>query len=189
MPVPSFELVHNALQRAQSLSDTAECHGTLCGILCTGNGSLCDEWINQILEEQDEDNALVRECRTVLQALHDETQRVLAGPDLEFTPLLPTDDEPLITRVDALGLWCQGFLYGLSLGEVGSVDQLPPDVSEVINDFTEISRVGVSDEARQEEDEAAFTELLEYVRVGAQLVHDELNPVTPSQFRAPPGLH
>ena len=38
--------------------------------------------------------------------------------DVEFELMLPDDDESLEARVEALGTWCQGFVYGLAAGGV-----------------------------------------------------------------------
>lgn len=80
-------------------------------------------------------------------------------------------------------------MYGLGLAEVESFDRLPPDVAEVLRDFADIGRGGLGLGDNAEEDEQAFMELSEYLRVGTQLVHDELNPPRAAQFSAPPGVH
>ena len=87
--------------------------------------------------------------------------------------MLPDDDEPLESRVEALGTWCQGFVYGLSLGGMKEDTGLPDDSKELIKDILEISRAGyvADDEAEAgldasmdgegEEDEVAFMEVCE----------------------------
>ena len=95
----------------------------------------------------------------------------------------------LADRVEAMSGWCDGFMYGLGLAEVASFDKLPPDVAEVLRDFADIGRGGLALGENAEEDEEAFMELSEYLRVGTQLVHDELNAGRGVPFRAPPGLH
>jgi len=47
-------------------------------------------------------------------------------------------------------------------------------VGEVVRDFDELTRVGVGAGESEEENESAYTELVEFVRVGAQLVFEEL---------------
>jgi uncharacterized protein YgfB (UPF0149 family) len=50
-------------------------------------------------------------------------------------------------------------------------------VGEVVRDLSEITRVGIDEDDSGESNESAFTELVEFVRVGVQLVFAELEPV------------
>ncbi len=84
---------------------------------------------------------------------------------MEFAPLLPDDDEPLAERATALAQWCQGFLYGLGTGRLNSIDELPGEVGEIVHDLTEISRATPGEEDPTEDDEQAYAELVEFVRV------------------------
>lgn len=100
---------------------------------------------------------------------------------MEFAPLLPRDAEPIDARAEALGLWCQGFLYGLGASSLTDATKLPGEVGEVVRDLSEITRVGVDSADSLESSEGAYAELVEFVRVGVQLVFDELGPL-----RVPP---
>ena len=100
--------------------------------------------------------------------------------------MLPDDDEPLEERVEALGIWCQGFVYGLAAGGIQEGADLPEDSDEIIKDILEISRAGyaIDDDAVvdiNEDDEEAFMEVCEYVRMGVLLVYEELQPLQSSQ--------
>ena len=51
------------------------------------------------------------------------------------------------------------------------------DVTEVLSDLTHIGRASVElDGDGNESEEEAYAEVVEYVRVGVQLIHDELIP-------------
>lgn len=189
MTLPTFDDTENTLRRANVLADAPEVHGSLSGLLCAGKSTVRNDWIDQTLAEVDPANANVRECRRLLEQLWSETADALRGETLTFQPLLPDDDEDLRIRVDALLEWIRGFMLGIGLAEVEDFDKLPPDVSEVLKDFADISRGDLALGDDREEDENAYMELSEYARVGAQLVHDELNPVRPTHHVAPPGLH
>lgn len=186
----TFSKLNKALRRAESGSEAAECHGTLCGILSSGRDGLEERWIEVALGDVVAGSAPVADCRAMLESLHKQTRAQLVATEFGFMPLLPDDDAPLEERVNALGAWCQGFLFGLGLAEVGEPKDLPNDVREVVEDFAEIARAGLApdDDTTDGGDEEAYAELVEYLRVGAQLVHDELNPAGTS-FRAPPGIH
>ena len=98
----------------------------------------------------------------------------LYSSDMSFAPLIPDDSEELATRLRGLSEWCAGFLsgFGAALGgaEEGpaGVDALHVDVQEILRDFASISSL---DEEVQgdEQDEGAFMEIYEYVRVAAVL--------------------
>jgi len=98
-----------------------------------------------------------------------------------FTPLLPEDAQPIDARAAALGQWCQGFLYGLGASALSDARELRGDVGEVVRDLTEITHVGVDARDSLESNEGAYAELVEFVRVGVQLLFDELE-----SLRAPP---
>jgi uncharacterized protein YgfB (UPF0149 family) len=102
------------------------------------------------------------------------TAAALIQPDMEFELLLPGDEQPIEVRTTALAQWCQGFLYGLGAGGITDVTDLPGDAGEVVRDFAEISRAGVDATQEEESNEAAYAELVEFVRVGVQLLFEEL---------------
>lgn len=188
MTLPTFEETDAALRRARVLVDAAECHGALAGLLSGGKPTLKQRWLEQTLEDTDPADAGVRDCRRLLEQLWNETQEALAGQEFSFEPLLPSSEAGLGDRVEALSGWCDGFMYGLGLAEIESFDRLPPDVAEVLRDFADIGRGGLALGNDAEEDEQAYAELSEYLRVGTQLVHDELNPPQ-KMHRAPPNVH
>ncbi|MBV8975363.1 MAG: UPF0149 family protein, partial [Sinobacteraceae bacterium] len=85
--------------------------------------------------------------------------------------------------------WCQGFLYGLGAGAITDATVLPGDVGEIVRDLTEISRAGVDASQEAESNEAAYTELVEFVRVGVQLLFEELAALRYPPAPAPAPLH
>ena len=98
----------------------------------------------------------------------------LRGDEMEFQLLLPDDDALLVERAMALSQWCQGFLYGFGTGGAVPREQLSGEVEEVLRDLTHISQASVETGAEAEEEEQAYAEIVEYVRAGVQLIHDEL---------------
>ena len=53
-------------------------------------------------------------------------------------------------------------------------DRIAPVEEEVLRDLTHISQAAVETGADAEEEEQAYAEIVEYVRAGVQLIHDEL---------------
>jgi len=173
-----FTDLTETLARAGAVSGAAECHGTVCGALSAGmDGD--DAWLAHLMDEASGTDAALKTCRRELLALRDMSRRLLQAGTLEFTPLLPDDETGLAERTAALGEWCQGFLYGLGLaGEQLKLDALADEAGEVLRDMGQIAQAGFEGDADSDEDEAAYTEIVEYVRVGVQLLYEELQPAS-----------
>jgi uncharacterized protein len=169
--------IQHLLKQARALADAAEAHGTLAGCLCATVDYGFEDWLAEILPE----GRAGPETTEALRQLFEVTAEALGEAQMEFAPLLPQDAEPIDTRATALGLWCQGFLYGLGTSSINDASQLPGEVGEVVRDLSEITRVGVDAGDSAESNEGAYAELVEFVRVGVQLLFDELAPL-----RAPP---
>lgn len=172
----TFAEVTNVLEAAGAEVPTAESHGCLCGALCTFENYPMARWLEEILPDTAISSALNAAANEhdALGSLYADTVRALRGDEMEFTPLLPDDDTPIKNRADALAKWCQGFLYGLGTGSRLPQNRLPGNVDEVLRDFTELSRAEGAEGDGTEEEEQAYSELIEYLRVSVQLVHDEL---------------
>jgi uncharacterized protein len=180
---PDYLELDQILGRAEAAAGAAEVHGLLCGLLCAAGRLDADHWSGQVFTDLDPNNVAVRQGLAAVQSLAEWTVEALNDPVLGMDLLLPAEGAPLFERTAALGEWCQGYLLGLAAGGVGQDSQLPEDVGELIRDFTEISRAGFEVDEGDEDDEVAFTDVVEYVRVGVLLINDELQPL-----KAPPRL-
>jgi hypothetical protein len=58
---------------------------------------------------------------------------------------------------------------------------LPEEVVELLDDLGQIARVDFELDDPNEEDQVAFEEVVEYIRVGTLLIHEELQPAVPPQ--------
>jgi yecA family protein len=157
----------------------AESHGTLCGLLCTASDDLPESWIhNTLAEGVDEGAEFDPTAIATLGDLYEETRTSLAGDAMAFRPFLPGEDVDIGLRAEAVGRWCQGFLYGMAVRGLKEMTDLPDEVREILEDFSEISRAIHESGDEDEQAEFALFELVEYVRVGVQLIFDLLNPPT-----------
>jgi uncharacterized protein YgfB (UPF0149 family) len=183
---PPFDELQRVLAQSHALTDAAEAHGTLVGSLCSMDCSL-DDWLAEILPEGRADERFAESFR----AIFDSTCGTLGGESLSFQPLLPSDDAPIGDRTSALGEWCQGFLYGLGTGSgLPDAPGLAGEAAEVVRDMTEITHVDVDPSDDPETNEAAYAELVEFVRVGVQLLYEHLQPLrAPLPTGAPETLH
>jgi uncharacterized protein YgfB (UPF0149 family) len=58
-----------------------------------------------------------------------------------------------------------------------------------VHDLTEIGRATPGEEDPTEDDEQAYAELVEYVRVSVQLIYDDLEPLRAAVRPASPHIH
>ncbi len=165
---PSYQAVEDVISNSEAEIGAAEAHGMLTGMLCV-NGTLDrEQWLSEVFGEG-RDDLSIGELAT-MNELGEETQRLLDAVDFSFELFLPDDEAPLSERALALSAWCQGFLYGV--GYAGGGRDWPGDSAEILRDLAEISQLDTH--ASGEEDEAAFSEISEFVRVGVQLIRGEL---------------
>lgn len=183
---PPFDELQRVLTLSHALTDAAEAHGTLVGSLCSMRCSL-DDWLAEILP----DGRIDAHSAHSLRAIFDTTFGALGDGSLSFEPLLPGDDVSIVDRTSALGEWCQGFLYGLGAGaSMPEAASMQGEAAEVLRDMTEITHVDVDPEDDMETNEAAYAELVEFVRVGVQLLYEHLQPLRePVVTHKPEVLH
>ena len=187
---PDIPQLEDLLFNVDAAMGATESHGALCGMLCAQGATEASQWMLYVLGEHEETSKLLQQTGKKLLQIHQISVEQMNDTDAEFELMLPDDDESLEMRVEALGTWCQGFVYGLSVGGIKEDTVLPEDSKELIRDILEISRAGyvadneaelATEEEDTEEDEVAFMEVSEYVRMGILLIYEELQPLQSSQ--------
>jgi uncharacterized protein YgfB (UPF0149 family) len=170
----SYHSVDDVLLTNEASVGAAEAHGILAGLLCSEASVDVEQWLSLLFDETEGGDLieLSESEQATLHELYDETVRLMGAVDFSFQLFLPDDDAPLSERAEALSDWCQGFLYGV--GQAGDGSDWPDDCAEVLRDLADISRLDSN--ASGEEDEAAYTEISEFVRVAVQLVRGDLRP-------------
>jgi yecA family protein len=180
----TFDELDGALRRCGANWDAAQSHGLLTGRLATGGVPAAPDWLLQVLDGTDASNALRAECQRMLDSLYQSTYWQLSDRLSQFEPVLPDDENDLGLRTEALGHWCEGFLHGLvAAGHSDALrDRLAAEpVSDIIRDLLQITRAGLDEESDEEDNESAYVELVEYVRVAAQLCYEELADIRNSK--------
>ncbi len=171
--MPPYERFDQLLTSIELDVGGSEMHGVICGLLCAGHSDAHVTWFEELFENRSSDDLLVREARQLLGQLYQVTRNQLRGDDLGFMLYLPNDHCLLPERARRLTDWCQGFLYGLGLAGI-SENQFPGDTQEAIGDITEIARLDHEHIDSEEEAEAAFIEVEEFLRVAVLLIWEEL---------------
>ena len=172
-----------ALRRCGSTWNAGQTHGLLCSRLALAGAEGASRWLAQVLADTDPENTLCTECQAMLEALCTSTWQQLSERQSDFMLLLPDDDDSAQVRTEAMGQWCEGFLHGLVSEAHGDElrERLASDpLSDIIKDLLEITRASVGEEADEQATDNAFAELVEYLRVAAQLTYEEL-----AEFREP----
>ncbi len=175
-----------ALRRCGSTWNAGQTHGLLCSRLALAGAEGASRWLAQVLADTDPENTLCTECQAMLEALCTSTWQQLSERQSDFMLLLPDDDDSAQVRTEAMGQWCEGFLHGLVSEAHGDElrERLASDpLSDIIKDLLEITRASVGEEADEQATDNAFAELVEYLRVAAQLTYEEL-----AEFREPSSI-
>jgi yecA family protein len=170
MQNPSYHVVDTIVYNHGDTVSAAEGHGMLAGMLCVNSEIDSKDWLSQVFGEALDE--LSDGDDETMNALYVETHRLMDAVDFSFELFLPDDEVSLSERAHALSEWCQGFLYGI--GVTGSQHAWPDDCTEVLRDLTDISQL--DENAAGEEDEVAFAEIREFVRVGVQIIRGDRQP-------------
>jgi uncharacterized protein YgfB (UPF0149 family) len=178
---PDYHEIQAVLGDAEGGPASAEAHGTLCGLMSVAGDDLPGAWIENTVADSGEQVSAA--AADALSGLHAWTREVIEGDQMAFALLLPGDDTGLDLRTEALARWVQGFLYGLAVRGLRETESLPEPIGELVADFSQIGMASYDGGDDDEEAEAAFAELVEFVRVGVQFIFDELNP--PAKDPAP----
>ena len=175
-----YEELEAALRRCASTWEVAQVHGLLCSRLATAGAAAGGDWILQVLDGVDADNDSRAECEALLDSLFGSSYQQLSERQSEFSLMLPDTFAPATLRALALGQWCEGFLHGLVSGQRNDLIRTKlasEPLAELIGDLLQISRAATDNDDGDEAIEAAYAELVEYVRVAAQLAYEELADV------------
>lgn len=174
----SYPQISDALQRLEIVADAAECHGAISAVVClTGDSGLLawmDSHFPEIKRAIADGNALAVEAKQQLSDLYVHVVKQLQGAEFDYEILMPEEDESIDTRTRSLAHWCQGFLLGLHYGGVTDIDKFSGDLAEILQDVIEISQISDVVLESSEEEEQSYTELVEYLRVGAILFFETL---------------
>lgn len=144
-----------------------ELHGALAGWIA-GGGQINRRWVADVLA----DPALADVAEgSALEALGKATFAQMQDSSLGFELLMPDEDASLEIRSGALFDWCRHFLGAFGLA-AGAQPKLSADGEEALEDLAQLATATAEPEG-DEEDEAAFTEIEEFVRVAALLLHGD----------------
>jgi uncharacterized protein YgfB (UPF0149 family) len=171
--LPDFEHTLAIAQGNLEVSELAECHGIACGLLCRRADATTDAFLD-LLDVLELIKAPGAGLRMSLEELLNATRAQLEDGDMSLALWLPADEETLEDRTMAMAQWCSGFLAGLGSGGDDTLKAMTDEGNEALSDLQQISTADVTDTTESEEDENAFAEIIEYIRVAVLIIREDL---------------
>lgn len=190
--LPSYDELNQLLLKTEFKFNPSQLHGLACGLLC-GKQLTEKTWedlIKSFFPQVEKTNAQETASHLLFKNLYEITKLQLEDYLFEFDLVLPDDEQKLELRAEALTLWCQGFLTGLKLAEIPIEGHKQAEVKEAIGDLVEIAKMNYENVVDSDEDEAAYIELVEFVRMAIILVYqNEKEMMTANQVNSNQSLH
>ncbi|MEI5639338.1 MULTISPECIES: UPF0149 family protein [unclassified Pseudoalteromonas] len=154
----------------------AEVHGTISGLLACGLNIEDAEYLGLLSDVFNDGQAFPSAIKSMCIDLYKQVAEHFNDGEFQFELFLPPEDESLHDQANALISWVAGFLLGFGLKQK-DYGKLSADVKEVINDFSEITKLDTTFDD-SEEDKEALHEVIEYVRVSVLLCFAEMGKDT-----------
>jgi len=166
----------------------SELHGVLTGLVCSGFEFEDQSYLVMINDLFNNGDGLTKAVKLLVKQIFSELWSEILDDTYSFQLMLPDDDDSIVERGHALGVWVQGFNLGFGLQQKDS-PVVSTEVKEVLTDFAEIANL--SDEMEEDEDtEQAYFEISEYVRISALLCFTELGaPPSNTQDKQEQTIH
>lgn len=171
----AYDEATHLLREAGISTGAAEAHGIITGVLCAPDSARV-AWQTLIVgHEAGGNRETTAELSDLLAAMYRSALAHLNGVECAFTPMLPGDEHSLAKQIEGLTDWCRGYLLGLHAGGVRDTQALSGDAREIVRDITRISEAEMDTALAGDEEEQALIEIVEYLRIGVQLVFEELH--------------
>ena len=168
----TYNTVQSALKRLDCAISPAEVHGLICGMLAVNTAVEAQSCFQELWDN----SATHPQSLSVLQQLFSQSLQQLNDSNLHFDLLLPDDEMGLAKRLFSMQEWGQGLLYGAAVAGLNNSQKLPQDSHEFLHDTSKIVASGELDLEEDETAEQAYSELVEYLRIGTLLLSEELQP-------------
>ena len=168
------EEIADLIGRCKLATTVSEFHGSLVGYLSAGGQFIHGSVLDALQLEADP--APTTDEQNRLKDLRDQTEEWLADPELTFSPWLADEEAPIAERAETLVEWIRGFLGGLGLGGSPETNQsMSDEAREVLKDMATIATTEFEFDTDDDVNDENLTEIEEFVRAGAMLLHAELS--------------
>jgi uncharacterized protein YgfB (UPF0149 family) len=171
------EDIAELIGRCKLAMSVSEFHGALVGYISAGGRFPHGSVLSAL--ELEPDPAPTADEQAMLTRLRHQTEEWLADPDLTFSPWLPDDDAPIAERAEGLSEWSEGFLGGFGLGGSAEANKsMSEEARELLKDLAGIATTEFEFDQDEDVNDENLTEIEEYVRTGALLLHAEFSRVS-----------
>ena len=166
---------HQQLMRVLGEHDftatASELHGLLSGLIAGGMFKGSDDYLEHMSELFNNGLTIKGSLKSAASEVVEQIFSQLESEDMSFELMLMDEDEILSEQAEELINWVQYFLVGFGFNK-RDLTKASNDIREVIEDFTNITRMDAEIEDSNES-QADFYEVIEFIRVSAVLVHQE----------------
>jgi uncharacterized protein len=154
------------LDQASVMASAAEVHGLLTGLISAGVEPDAQQLLPALHDFLNDGQAFPLEVKQQVMQLVDSTAKELAQNDFSFSMLLPSDDDSLPERLDAMVEWTQAFLVGFAVQQT-DLSLVSNDVREALDQLSEVTRIDIhtTDDGSVEENDEAYFLVLEHIRI------------------------
>lgn len=142
---------------------SSQLHGVMCGYLCAGAGQLGEAYLRTLtINKRGED---ARVAAQALFNLYTISQHQMDEDHFKFMLLLPDDDQALSIRAQAFSEWCNGFTQTMLLAGIQPAQLFDEEAQDAFVHLEEFAQLDYESLQVSEDDEKAFMEVTEYVRM------------------------
>jgi len=154
------------LDQAYVMASAAEVHGLITGLLSAGVEPDAQQLLPVLHDFLNDGQALPVDIKQHVVSMIESTAKELAKNDFSFSMLLPSDDDSLAERLDAMVEWTQAFLVGFAVQQT-DLSLVSADVREALDQLTEVTRIDIhtTDDGSAEENDEAYFLVLEHIRI------------------------
>ncbi|HCU67300.1 MAG TPA: YecA family protein [Rheinheimera sp.] len=154
------------LDQHSVMASAAEVQGLIAGMLSAGIPADAGTILPVLYDFLNDGQALNTHLKGLIEQLIAETAKQLAEEDYSLQLLLPSDDDAMAERLEAMIEWAQAFLVGFAIQQT-DLSLVSPDVREAIDQLTEVTRIDIytEDDASDAENEESYFLVLEHMRL------------------------
>lgn len=170
--LPQFDDFADLLLQAKSLASPTDLQGVVCGRLSAGATLTQADWhalAKQLMDVEALDPLLAQALDDLLSATVDE----LNGEGFSLALLLPDDAIGLDMRVQSLAGWCSSFLHGFGTAGLKGDAKFSAEAAEALRDIAALAQVEADEETPEQEAEANYMEVVEYLRMAVLTLYLE----------------
>lgn len=187
MPTPfllSYDQWSAQLDKDYVMASAAELHGLISGLLSAGVQANATALLPVLYDFLNDGQALSAALKPQVTELISITAEHLSRADFSFALLLPSDDDSLPERLEAMTEWVQAFLVGFAVQQT-DLSLVSNDVREAIEQLTEVTKIDIhtTTDGSAEENEEAYFLVLEHIRLMVLSCYSEVGqkfaPVAP----------